>query len=924
MNLVANNIHYTKKSNIIVEPAKDIDFFHYYQIIRKLHPETSLIESNCAYNAETANYSFIGVIADEKVFEKNGKYFRYFFDTEEIIEANWLEVVDEWYSCKKLSKQSMFAPGVIGYIGYEERHSFENLSKILNKDTDLPSVYFVHYKLILIQEKKNGNMFWCYDDEDGLVSYHRIINNIECCASKNHTKNADDSFRVLGDLVNDFSEREYLSIIEETIQHIKNGDIFQANITMRTHGKYIGNPFSLYEIIRKQQQNPFFAYFDFSYPLISTSPERFIKIEDKKIETNPIKGTVKATIDGVDQGANLTGSVKNNAENTMITDLMRNDIGRVCKKDSVIVEKLCQLKQFNALYHLESIVTGEIRDGLSLSDILKATFPGGSITGAPKIKSMNLIEELEKKQRGPYTGMLTFFNNHGYLDSAIGIRIIYFEDNHFYIHSGGGIVAKSDPLDELNELKIKIASLKDLLSQCNVLKKQRDEIESIDSHLFNLLNKRFGLVTEVAELKKKHQIPILQKERVSQLKKQGKVIENKNHNLPKGFSDRLYTFLVSESMDKEDNIMRAECQSNLKLNVAANFEDGFLDQIAKYPEVKVVFGKMKFDFIGGGVESNLLKDISYDDFIAYVQKTQSLGMNFNYVINAPAMGNEEFTLEGQKKLDELLSKLNQLDIEAVTVANPFLIQYIKRKFNNLPIKASSIMMIDSVQKAQFVKNLGADIIVLDSLLTNRDFVNLKKIRNEISGEIEIMLNNNCIMNCPMLTYHQTYLSNNSRTDKREINTDYCYLNCSCQRIENPINMIRSEWIRPEDLHFYEEIGYNRFKITDRSTPADILIRRIKAYIEHSYDGNLLDLIIHYGYKNEVSQHEYYDNIYIDNKALNGFLDWFVHGNCDGKNCVSNCNHCYQYAQKSIKIDELFRNKIVASKKQKIRNLLSKD
>jgi collagenase-like PrtC family protease len=359
----------------------------------------------------------------------------------------------------------------------------------------------------------------------------------------------------------------------------------------------------------------------------------------------------------------------------------------------------------------------------------------------------------------------------------------------------------------------------------------------------------------------------------------------------------------------------------MKLNVAANFDMDFIDKLSKFKEVSVVFGRLSSDFIGGGIESSKLQDISLDYLKKYIEHANSKNIQFNYVMNAPILNNEEFTDTGKEKINNLLEVLQTLNLEALTVANLFLIHYIKKNFPKIPMKSSANMMIDSVDKAKYFQNLGVDIIVLDPLLVNRNFKMLKAIRKAISGEIEVILNNNCIIRCPYLYYHQSYLGLNSRDGRTTIKDDFCFTNCSSLRAEDPTYWLRGDWIRPEDLHYYEELGYDRFKIVDRSTPADVLVKRVEAYANRKYDGNLMDLIEHYGYKDLISPQEYIDNIYIDNTKLDGFIEPFLKGDCSTLDCGNNCTKCVDLCKKAITVNESFRNRILELKRNQMEKQL---
>lgn len=358
------------------------------------------------------------------------------------------------------------------------------------------------------------------------------------------------------------------------------------------------------------------------------------------------------------------------------------------------------------------------------------------------------------------------------------------------------------------------------------------------------------------------------------------------------------------------------------LNVATDFSEEFLEDLSKYKEVKVLFGKVPSDFIGGGVDASLLNDISYDYLISYIEKAKKKNIKFNYVINALVMNNQEFSRVGKIKLDELLDLLNGLDLESVTITNPYLVMYIKKSFKKLVLKASANFNVDSVEKARKVKEMGVDILVLDPLLVNKDFEALSKIRNEIGEDVELIVNNNCLINCPLLNYHQSFLSLLGKSE--DIVSDFCYLKCSMSRLIDVVNYLKSDVIRPEDLHYYEELGYRRFKVIDRCTPPSIMLKRVKAYCERKYNGNLLDIVQHYCYRDTVLPEFYKENIYINNNALDGFLDIFVSKKCNGRNCMAECNHCYDFAKKAISVNLDFSSEALKNKRSTMEKVLTNE
>ena len=256
-------------------------------------------------------------------------------------------------------------------------------------------------------------------------------------------------------LGSNFSARGYRDAVGRAIEWIWAGDVFQVNLSQRLLFPAQGSAVGLYLRLRERNPAPFAAYFDAGdFQICSTSPERFLQLYGRDVEARPIKGTrARASRPEADlfSALELRQSQKDRAENVMIVDLLRNDLSRVCLADSVKVAQLCAVENYAYVQHLVSAVRGRLKDGCSPVDLLKATFPGGSITGAPKIRAMEIIAELEPNARGAYCGSLGYIGFDGVLDSSILIRTITAGKGWWQIPVGGGIVAQSDPLSEYEE-----------------------------------------------------------------------------------------------------------------------------------------------------------------------------------------------------------------------------------------------------------------------------------------------------------------------------------------------------------------------------------------------------------------------------------------------------------------------------------------
>ena len=264
-----------------------------------------------------------------------------------------------------------------------------------------------------------------------------------------------------------FNQATYSRKAETIIEYIRAGDIFQANLTQRwaaTWPKMI-TPFDMYRRLLSLSAAPFAAFLslDAATQIISASPERFISIDHRGVvETRPIKGTRARGLTTAEDNAlaaELLASPKDRAENLMIVDLLRNDLSRVCRVGSVAVPSLSGLETFHSVHHLVSVVTGQLRPECTAVDLLAACFPGGSITGAPKIRAMEIIHDLEPVARGPYCGSVVWMGFDGAMDSSIIIRTLIRNGDQLFAHAGGGIVADSDPTQEYAESVLKAQPL---------------------------------------------------------------------------------------------------------------------------------------------------------------------------------------------------------------------------------------------------------------------------------------------------------------------------------------------------------------------------------------------------------------------------------------------------------------------------------
>ena len=389
-----------------------------------------------------------------------------------------------------------------------------------------------------------------------------------------------------------------------------------------------------------------------------------------------------------------------------------------------------------------------------------------------------------------------------------------------------------------------------------------------------------------------------------------------------------------------------------KFSVACNFDDALLDGLAPYP-VYEIFGKLTSDYFGGGRPSFYLPRVTRAKVADTVGKAHDRGIAFNYLLNASAMGNTEYTHEGQRQARKMLDWLADIGVDSITVANVYFLRLIKQRYPRLKVRISSYRFTDTPRKIRFWVENGADFIVISEVSIHREFGILRAMR-EAAGdtELQLIVNNWCRLDCAIAGNHAVALSSASRNGGRGFPLDYCSIVCNYIRLTQPVNFIRANWIRPEDLPLYEELGYHNFKVVERNTPTQVLLDRLKAYSERRYDGNLLDLVQNFSYPEDKlgdGAKEAYSfrrfvryffrprsvNVFklalvrefgrlasmlyprrgpnpitIDNRALDGFIDRFKSEGCQDVDCES-CRYCHEWAEKSVHIDPDWRERMQA-------------
>ena len=439
----------------IMEFGSELNAFEVYSFFEKY--KNSILLDSSKEDKNLSKYSFIG-LNEFMVFEAiNSKSY---IDGQEV-QGEPFEVLERLVDQYKydIHNEIPFLAGTIGYISYDSGRMLENLPDTSQEDFVIPDIRFVFYKNLIVFDLENNKKYTTDIDGDNerIDKILRVINDGNKMKEKIVVTESVNTF------YSNFIKEDYKKAISKLKDYIKSGDVYIANMTQRFWCENNEEAFSIYKKLRSINKAPFSAFLNFKdFQIISSSPERFIQVKDNKAHTRPIKGT-RPRGNSLDEDEKnkleLINSEKDKAELLMVVDLERNDFSKVCKPHSVKVTENFKLEEYATVFHLVSTVEGELKDNVSAVRCIKECFPGGSITGTPKIRAMEIIEELEGLKRNIYTGAIGYFDFRGNCDFNIVIRSILKKGNKAYFGVGGGITYDSIEEDEYNETLDKAKAL---------------------------------------------------------------------------------------------------------------------------------------------------------------------------------------------------------------------------------------------------------------------------------------------------------------------------------------------------------------------------------------------------------------------------------------------------------------------------------
>ncbi|TFH93442.1 aminodeoxychorismate synthase component 1 [Vibrio ouci] len=345
-----------------------------------------------------------------------------------------------------------FIGGALGCFSYDLGRRVERMPELAERDLTTPDMMVGIYNWALVVDHQQQSAFIVGEGVEQQWTW----------LTSQQSEQVSE-FKLSSDWQSNMTKQSYSDKFAQVQKYLRSGDCYQINLAQRFKAQYQGSEWQAYQKLEQVNQGPFSAFIRTDKgAVLSVSPERFLQVKDKQIETKPIKGTRPRSEDpATDQEAarDLANAEKDQAENLMIVDLLRNDVGRVAKPGSVHVPKLFDIESFPAVHHLVSTIRAELDKGYSPADLLRASFPGGSITGAPKIRAMEIIEELEPHRRNMYCGSIGYISRHGRMDTSITIRTLVAEQENMHVWAGGGLVADSQCDAEYQETLDKLSRI---------------------------------------------------------------------------------------------------------------------------------------------------------------------------------------------------------------------------------------------------------------------------------------------------------------------------------------------------------------------------------------------------------------------------------------------------------------------------------
>jgi anthranilate synthase component I len=448
--LIKNGIYLEKLKGDTITPIS---------ILQKISGNKKfLLESSHKYN-DSGRYSFIGADpAFELISRGENNQISYRNGEKKVLYSKPLELLKKLMPKRNIDEEVFpFLGGAVGYVGYDILRHYEEIGEEYPNGLDMPDVHLMFYEEVIVYDHLEQNISVCGIPLLESTDYESIKMRVQ---QRIHELKQPEFYQeeehfAFSGFESDSTKEAFIKNVEIAKEHIKAGDIFQVVLSRRMQSPFQGKPLSLYRKHRAHNPTPYMFYIEFEeYTVIGSSPESLIKTRDRHIIANPIAGTKrrgKTSDEDKRIEQELLTDEKELAEHKMLVDLGRNDLGRVCEFGSVKLEKYMEVEKFRHVIHLVSEISGELRNDQSPLDALASCLPAGTVSGAPKIRAMEIINTLEKSKRGLYSGAIGYLSASGNIDFALAIRTMILKEDVAYIQAGAGIVHDSDPDSEYEE-----------------------------------------------------------------------------------------------------------------------------------------------------------------------------------------------------------------------------------------------------------------------------------------------------------------------------------------------------------------------------------------------------------------------------------------------------------------------------------------
>jgi anthranilate synthase component 1 len=441
-------------------------------------PGTFLLES-AEHGGVWSRYSFIGVHSAATLSERDGQAVWTGIGPEDH-PSDPLEALSDAIARLHTDRTDAHLPpltgGMVGYVGYDAVRRIERLPSLAKDDLGVPELQFLLATDLAVLDHSDGSILLIanvirrltpHAEDNPDQAYTDAVARLDAMEAA-LAATAESSVATLGeigpvDFTGPTARPDYLAAVETAKEHIRAGDAFQIVVSQRFETDVSADPLDIYRVLRASNPSPYMYLLRFEdMDVVGSSPEVLVKVDGTKALMHPIAGTRprgSTPEDDTALAAQLLADEKERAEHVMLVDLGRNDLGRVCRPGTVEVIDLMKVERYSHVMHIVSTVVGEVADGFGAIDVLRACFPAGTLSGAPKVRAMEIIEELEPTRRGLYGGIVGYVDVAGDMDTAIAIRTTVIRDGRAYVQAGAGIVADSDPASEYDECRNKAAAV---------------------------------------------------------------------------------------------------------------------------------------------------------------------------------------------------------------------------------------------------------------------------------------------------------------------------------------------------------------------------------------------------------------------------------------------------------------------------------